>query len=116
MYNLRYKDSFEQDKYAASLRREQAIFEELIRAKGHMVLPDLQQARLTPYAWPSHVLELQLMTCSPSNADTCAYLGPGPASRQCLMAECSHDWGRSDYVIISISKAVQACCRACLLS
>ena len=49
VYNLRYKDSFEQDKYAASLRREQAIFEELIRAKGHMVLPDLQQARLTDF-------------------------------------------------------------------
>ena len=46
VYNLRYKDSFEQDKYAASLRREQSIFEELIRAKGRMVLPDLQQARL----------------------------------------------------------------------
>ena len=46
VYNLRYKDSFEQDKYAASLRREQAIFEELIRAKGRMVLPDLQQARV----------------------------------------------------------------------
>ena len=52
VYNLRYKDSFEQDKYAASLRREQSIFEELIRAKGRMVLPDLQQARLvheTPF-------------------------------------------------------------------
>lgn len=44
VYYLRYKDSFEQDKYAASLRREQSIFEELIRAKGHMVLPDLHQA------------------------------------------------------------------------
>ena len=47
VYNLRYKDSFEQDKYAASLRREQSIFEELIRAKGHMVLPDLQQVSLS---------------------------------------------------------------------
>ncbi len=47
MYNLRYKDSFEQDKYAASLRREQSIFEELIRAKGHMVLPDLQQVSIS---------------------------------------------------------------------
>ena len=43
VYALRYKDSMEQDRYEAGLRREQRVFEELIRAKGAMVLPDLAQ-------------------------------------------------------------------------
>ena len=51
IYNLRYENSFEQDKYAAGLRREQSIFEELIRAKGHMVLPDLHQASRLSWQW-----------------------------------------------------------------
>ena len=48
---MRYENSFEQDKYAAGLRREQSIFEELIRAKGHMVLPDLHQASRLIWQW-----------------------------------------------------------------
>lgn len=43
VYNLRYKDSFEQDRYTAAIQREQRAFEEIIRAKGHMVLPELNQ-------------------------------------------------------------------------
>ena len=43
VYALRYRDSMEQDRYEAGLRREQRVFEELIRAKGAMVLPDLAQ-------------------------------------------------------------------------
>ncbi len=43
VYNLRYKDSFEQDRYMAALQREQRVFEDLIRSKGHMVLPELGQ-------------------------------------------------------------------------
>lgn len=45
VYNLRYKDSFEQDRYMAALQREQRVFEDLIRSKGHMVLPELGQVR-----------------------------------------------------------------------
>ena len=44
LYKLRYKDSYEQDKFVASVNRESDIFQELIRAWGHMVLPDLRQA------------------------------------------------------------------------
>jgi hypothetical protein len=50
VYNLRYKDSFEQDRYTAALRREQRSFEELIRSKGHMVLPELNQVCSTSAA------------------------------------------------------------------
>ncbi len=45
VYNLRYKDSFEQDRYMAALQREQRVFEDLIHSKGHMVLPELGQVR-----------------------------------------------------------------------
>lgn len=79
VYNLHYKDSFEQDKYAASLRREQSIFEELIRAKGHMVLPDLQQVRLTTLE-PVKI-ELQRVTHSARSTVACLALVTGPGER-----------------------------------
>ncbi len=79
VYNLRYKDSFEQDKYAASLRREQSILEELIRAKGHMVLPDLQQARPIISEKPWLAFELRVVIHCASNAGTCTCPSLGAA-------------------------------------
>jgi hypothetical protein len=45
VYSLLYRDSLEGDRAAALLSRERRTFEDLIRQKGHMVLPDLAQAR-----------------------------------------------------------------------
>ncbi len=45
VYSLLYRDSLEGDRAAALLGRERRTFEDLIRQKGHMVLPDLAQAR-----------------------------------------------------------------------
>ena len=45
VYSLVYRDSLEGDRTAALLSRERRTFEDLIRQKGHMVLPDLAQAR-----------------------------------------------------------------------
>ena len=47
VYSLVYRDSLEGDRMAALLARERRTFEDLIRQKGHMVLPDLAQARPT---------------------------------------------------------------------
>ena len=47
VYSLVYRDSLEGDRMAALLSRERRTFEDLIRQKGHMVLPDLAQARPT---------------------------------------------------------------------
>eukprot|EP00884_Botryococcus_braunii_P016193 jgi/Botrbrau1/3257/Bobra.174_1s0029.1 len=43
VYHLRYEESLESDKFNAGLARERRVFEELIRSKAHMVLPDLKQ-------------------------------------------------------------------------
>ena len=45
VYELWYGDSMEQHRFQAGVSREQRAFEELIRAKGAMVLPDLAQVR-----------------------------------------------------------------------
>ncbi len=54
LYKLRYKDSYEQDKFVASVNRERDIFQELIRAWAHMVLPDLRQASRLDKCLPIH--------------------------------------------------------------
>ena len=45
VYELWYGNSMEQHRFQAGVSREQRAFEELIRAKGAMVLPDLAQVR-----------------------------------------------------------------------
>ena len=63
VYNLRYKDSFEQDRYMAALQREQRVFEDLIRSKGHMVLPELGQVCiLTTSPVPSFCMDYEVPT------------------------------------------------------
>lgn len=47
VYELWYGNSMEQHRFQAGVAREQRAFEELIRAKGAMVLPDLAQVRGT---------------------------------------------------------------------
>jgi hypothetical protein len=61
VYELWYSDSMEQHRFQAAVAREQRAFEELIRAKGAMVLPDLGQVRPSMYniypkrpAWRAH--------------------------------------------------------------
>lgn len=49
VYNLVYRESLEGDCVAALLARERKTFEDLIRQKGHMVLPDLAQVRSRVY-------------------------------------------------------------------
>ena len=54
VYELWYGNSMEQHRFhGGAWRREQRAFEELIRAKGAMVLPDLAQVRGTwlPSDW-----------------------------------------------------------------
>ena len=44
VYHLHYEDSQESDKFTAAVSREVNIFQDLIRQKEFMVLPDLIQA------------------------------------------------------------------------
>ena len=56
VYNLWYSNSLESDRYAASLVREQRVFEELISQKAYMVLPDLVQVCRALWQYTSCVL------------------------------------------------------------
>ncbi len=46
VYNLWYSRSLELDRYTAELQREQKVFEDLIRQKAYIVLPELAQVSL----------------------------------------------------------------------
>lgn len=51
VYHLHYEDSQESDKFTAAVSREVTIFQDLIRQKEFMVLPDAMQALDQVYFW-----------------------------------------------------------------